>query len=318
MKIASRCVCCGGADLARRPAVLMPFVAFRAFGWEPAAVTPDWGLRDLAPGHAHSVCATLQCRACGLLFLDMRLDGDEMAALYADYRGEAYRAARERFEPGYSARNAILNAGSTYIPAVEAFLQPHLGPAPRVLDWGGDTGLNTPFRGRAALHHVLDISDKPVVPGAARVAGTELIPGAYDLVVSAQVLEHVSEPAALVAEMGAVLGPDALLYLEMPHEDGVRLEPDPARRLDAKRHWHEHVNFFTEAALDAMLARAGLESVARLSHPISAGGKESHVFSLIARRAGSVQQIASAGQVASARQAASAGQAAAALDEAAG
>ena len=306
MKVASRCVCCGGADLARRPAVLMPFVAYRAFGWEPVAVTADWGLRDLPPGHAHSVCATLQCRACGLLFLDMRLDGNEMAALYADYRGEAYRAARERFEPGYSDRNAILNAGSGYIPAVEAFLAPYLGPAPRVLDWGGDTGLNTPFRGRAALHHVLDISDKPVVPGAARVSGAGLDPGGYDLVVSAQVLEHVSEPAALVAEMAAVLGEGTLLYLEVPHEDGVRLEPDPARRLDAKRHWHEHVNFFTEAALDAMLARAGLESVARLSHPVSAGGKASHVFSLIARRAASTRKVASTRQVVSA------------LDEAAG
>ena len=50
MKIATRCVCCDGQALSATPAVLMPFLAYRIFGWEPVAVTPEWGLRDLAPG----------------------------------------------------------------------------------------------------------------------------------------------------------------------------------------------------------------------------------------------------------------------------
>ena len=284
MRIATRCPCCEGTDLARGPAVLMPFVAYRVFGWEPVAVTPDWGLRDLPPGHAHSVCATLMCRGCHLLFLDMRFDDSEMAALYVGYRGPAYTAARARFEPDYEARNAIIEAGSGYIPAVEALIAPHLGDAPlRVLDWGGDTGLNTPFRGRAAVHDVLDISNKPAVPGARRVTPDEVRAGAYDLVVSSNVLEHVPEPGALLAEMAAALGPGTVLYLEVPHEEVVRCEPDPAARPARKRHWHEHVNFFTEAALDAMLARAGLSAVARTSHPVSAAGRAAHVFSIVAR-----------------------------------
>lgn len=285
MRIARHCPCCGGEDLARSPAVLMPFIAARVFGWESVEVTPDWGLRDLAPGRAHSLCTTLACRACGLLFLDMRFDEAEMAALYADYRGPAYTALRERFEAGYGRRNAILNAGSPYIEAIERFLTPHLNSPPAVLDWGGDTGINTPFRGRARLHHVLDISEKPVVEGAMRLGPEDVAPGAYDLIVSSNVLEHVPDPLGLVRTMAAAMGPDTILYLEVPHEDVVRLIPDPAARPGAKRHWHEHINFFTPEALDALLAGAGLACIERISHPVSAGGKDSHVFSLVARRA---------------------------------
>jgi SAM-dependent methyltransferase len=214
----------------------------------------------------------------------MRFDAAEMDALYDDYRGPAYEAARARFEPGYRERNRLLSAGSGYIPAIETFLAPHLAPSPRVLDWGGDTGVNTPFRGRAGAHHVYDISNKPTVPGAERVD----LPGdgaePYDLIVSANVLEHVSAPGDLVRAMAAAMGPETRLYVEVPHEDVVRLVPEPAARGPRKRHWHEHVNFFTAEALDRMLEAAGLVCLDRISQPVTAGGKESHVFSLVARR----------------------------------
>jgi SAM-dependent methyltransferase len=284
MKIAKACACCGTDRLKRSPAILMPFLACRVFGWESVEITPDWNMRDLAPGRAHALCNTLACEDCGLLFLDMRFDDEEMAALYADYRGPAYADTRARFEPGYERRNDILNGGSAYIPAIEAMLAPHVGTAPRVLDWGGDTGLNTPFRGKAALHHVHDISNKPVVDGAEIVDRGRALGERYDLVVSSNVLEHVPEPAAHLAEITAAMGPDTILYLEVPHEDVIRLVPDRADRPARKRHWHEHVNFFTEEALGAMLDRAGLSPLARVSHPVSAGGKASHVFSVIARR----------------------------------
>lgn len=284
MKIAGSCVCCGADKLQRTPAVLMPFLAFRIFGWESTEITPEWNMRDLPVGRAQALCNTLGCEDCGVLFLDMRFDREELGALYSDYRGPGYDAARSRFEPDYGRRNQILNRGSNYIASIEELLAPYVGETPRVLDWGGDTGLNTPFRGRASTHHVYDISNKAAVDGAEIVDRDEACRGTYDLVVSSNVLEHVPAPREHLQEIASALKPDTIFYLEVPHEDVIRLVSERRERQAQKRHWHEHINFFTHESLDALLAGAGLEQLSRISHPVEAGGKVSEVFSIVAKR----------------------------------
>ncbi len=284
MKIATRCVCCDGARLARSAAVLAPFVAWRVFGWEPAEIGPDWGLRDIRQGTAYNVCATLECADCGLLFLDMRFDEAELASLYAGYRGADYTTAREHFEPGYAARNRLYEAGSAYVPQVEQFLAPHLPARPRVLDYGGDTGLNTPFRGGATLHHIYEISGLPVVDGATAVTRAAALAGTYDLVVSMQVLEHVASPLGLLRDMAECMTRDTLIYLEVPREELIQNATPGVPNASRKRHWHEHINFFTEPSLDALLAGAGLAKVASLSLPVFVAGRNSVVQGVLARR----------------------------------
>lgn len=274
-RIATQCICCGRPAPERQSAVLMPFVAQRALGWEPCEITADWGLRDLPLGHAHALCISLHCTGCGMLFLDMRFDDAEMARLYSDYRGPAYEALRERFEPGYAARNRALLAGDRHIPQVEAFLRPHLPARPAVLDWGGDTGRNTPLRHGAALHHVLDISGRPLVEGAIAVTTPQ---GPYDLIVLAHVLEHVPEPAALIDEIRAVMDAATHLYVEVPFEALMRAaEGDPAawRR---KRHWHEHINFFSAAGLRQLLQACGLSVKAEARLALDDQGAEALAF----------------------------------------
>jgi hypothetical protein len=41
-RIATQCVCCGSENLKSSPAVLMPFVAHRTFGWKPAVIDKSW------------------------------------------------------------------------------------------------------------------------------------------------------------------------------------------------------------------------------------------------------------------------------------
>ncbi|MFK5599360.1 class I SAM-dependent methyltransferase [Methylobacterium sp. HMF5984] len=283
MKIAKSCVCCDGTALRRVPAVLMPFLAHRIFGWDSVEIMPDWAMRDLTLGRAYSVCNTLACEGCGLLFLDMRFDDAEMAALYADYRGPAYRAQRERFEPGYGARNDILLSGNAYGPTIEAFLAPFVGASPRVLDWGGDTGVNTPSRGKASAHHIYDISDRPVVAGAERVSSDRARNGEYDLVVSSHVLEHVPFPLDQLQQIVDAMTPKSVFYLEIPHEDIVRDIAELPQRAAAKRHWHEHINFFSVSSVEAMFRRVGLTALKQESHPLRAGGKDFHGLSIVAR-----------------------------------
>ena len=284
MKVAKRCVACESTKLRSSPAVLMPFVAHRIFGWTPVAIDPSWGIRDLPVGTACSVCKSLLCDECGLLFLDMQFDDDEMAALYFDYRGAKYCQQRERFEPGYSARNKQLLDGSKYIAAIEAFLQPHMvARSPRVLDWGGDTGINTPFRATAARHDILDISSRPLIDGARAVTGGDVEENYYDLIVYSNVLEHMPYPRQSLSEVVSAMRPNTLLYLEVPYEDVMRFAPTADARLKSKHHWHEHINFFTEQSLRAIVAEAGLKAVDRDSHLVTVGGKQGYVYSIVAR-----------------------------------
>jgi len=263
MRLAKRCVACDGDRLGHVPAVLMPFVADRIFGWRPTEISPEWGLRDIPAGMACSICKTMMCEDCGMLFLDMRFDDEEMAALYADYRGEAYTRERDRFESGYAARNAIMLEGSAYIGQIEAILEPYLGARPRVLDWGADTGVNTPFRSRAMQHDVYDISNRPMVEGARSVDLDTVKASVYDLIVSSHVLEHVPYPRESLREIANAMRQETILYVEVPHEEVVRLSENPAQRLDRKRHWHEHINFFTPSALDAVFEDVGLSIIER-------------------------------------------------------
>lgn len=283
-RVASHCICCHSANLNRSPAILMPFVASRVFGWEPVEITPEWGLRDIRPGHAYSVCNSVQCADCGVLFLDIRFNDAEMSALYRGYRNEAYTALRDRFEPGYRERNQIYVDGSFYIPQIEAFLEPHVTPAPRVLDWGGDTGLNTPFRTRSALLHVYDISDKDVVEGAVRVDKSIVAGTDYDLIVFSNVLEHVPFPIDTLAEIATEMGPQTLLYIEIPHEDLMRLSPGSTELHRQRKHWHEHINFFSEASLEPLLNASGLTPVEIRKLEVTAGGRQAHTFSIVCKR----------------------------------
>jgi SAM-dependent methyltransferase len=284
-RIASRCVCCGSADLTRAGAVLMPFVAYRAFGWTPVEITPDWGLRTLQSGMAYPLCNSLQCQACGLVFLDIRFDATEMAALYRGYRGADYTAQRERFEPGYAALNAAIIDHVPDTSQAETFLRPHVGPRPRVLDWGGDTGDNTPFLKTALAVDIFDISDQPVIEGARRVSHDELRGAAYDLVVLSHVLEHVADPIEVVRDAAAMLGPGATLYVEVPYEGLIAADPDSRDLAVRKKYWHEHINFFTEDAMRALLARCGLEVVELETRAMTSLANLTQVLAVACRKA---------------------------------
>jgi SAM-dependent methyltransferase len=258
-RIATRCVCCETSKLNSSPAILMPFVAHRALGWEPVEITPEWGLKTIQSGMAYSVCRSLECVECGHLFLDIRFDDYEMARLYGGYREEAYTELRERYEPGYKARNEELNAGAGYLHEVEVFLSRHVAMPTGILDWGGDTGKNTPFKSRASHLHIYDISEKEeLLEGAMKLGRSEASKHEYGLVVCSNVLEHVPYPRDVVLEMKAMMKPGTVLYIEVPQETLVHGNPEGASLCTRKKHWHEHVNFFTESSLKALVEGCGL------------------------------------------------------------
>lgn len=259
MEIARRCIYCDHDAPESSPAILMPFVAQRALGYAPVEITRDWGLRDVPAGQCQARCNTLHCPRCGGVFMDLRFGEPEMAALYADYRGPAYTTLREYYEPGYRERNEVLGRLS-HSAAVERFLHGKLPERPRILDWGGDNGRNPPFRTGAGCCHIVEISGKATLPGTQALTPTEALAGDYDLVVLSHVLEHLPEPFSLLEVITPLLRRGAHLYLEVPYEKlmGELTRAYAGPLWQSKRHWHEHINFFSRAALEALTARAGL------------------------------------------------------------
>jgi hypothetical protein len=280
---ASYCICCLGERLSRYPAVLMPFIAKRIFNHDPVEITHAWGLRDLRPGMAYSICSTLECKDCGVMFLDYRFSEYEQSLLYRDYRGEEYNALRIRFEPGYAATSEQYKGRAAYLDAVEGFLSSYLPAQPRVLDWGGGSGINSPFRFSAGTLHVFDISGVAPCPQATAVTLADCCNYPYDLISCAQVLEHVPYPVDFVRQILTALRPSTLLYLEVPLEGLFREDLAGLSRGEHKRYWHEHINFFSPASFKALALTCGLEIVAAQSLPISLGWREAEIQMLLCR-----------------------------------
>ncbi|MBF8254936.1 MAG: hypothetical protein HW373_1631, partial [Deltaproteobacteria bacterium] len=138
--------------------------------------------------------------------------------------------------------------------SVETFLCRYVIPPLNILDWGGDTGLNTPFGSQSKLFHIYDISKKPAIEGALRVDKDTIQITHYDLIVLSHVLEHLPYPAKTIMEIRSVMKKDTV---------------------------HEHINFFTRESLNSLLECCGLEAIDVQSIEAAAGDvKNWHVFAI--------------------------------------
>jgi SAM-dependent methyltransferase len=106
----------------------------------------------------------------------------------------------------------------------------------------------------------VEVFDGARVPAADR---------AYDLAVVSHVLEHVPEPAALLAEAARVA---PWVLVEVPLERN-RSAARPAKRAAAAR--IGHIQFFDRAAVRGLCRGAGLDIRAELADPL---GREHHAF----------------------------------------
>ena len=254
------CVCCESRDLEWSPAIWMPFVSHMAMNLAPLDIDKSLGLATIPDGTGYALCKSLMCRDCGHLFVDYRFSDSEMGQLYSDYRGTVYTELRDKYEPGYAERNAKIAEGISFLDEVESFLEefvPESGIA--VLDWGGDTGINTPFKERRSLLHIYDPSAKEA--GRDDAVSFSEIPEervSYDLIVLSEVLEHIPFPADTLTAIQPFMSAQTTLYVEVPLE---KLQEDrsgpPYSGAARKKHWHEHINFYTPRSMTLLLERCG-------------------------------------------------------------
>jgi hypothetical protein len=270
---ASQCVICDSEIRRLKRALVAPFLARRIWDRSPFCV-------DL-----------VQCKACGFLFYNPRLDAAEEGRLYAGYRSEEYQRMRYASEPWYTVSfNAdlvspgVLEARRRILAAT---LRRPVGERRigRVLDYGGDRGdLVRGLIGGAAAF-VYDISGVPAVDGVTPTSDPAACQA--DLVINSNVLEHVGFPRRLVGEILKAAPAGGMIFLEVPCESpfqpsrilgrvaqiGIMSLTRPALARSVARPaalymMHEHINYFTGQALTTLMRSCGCAVIAAGSYRI--------------------------------------------------
>jgi SAM-dependent methyltransferase len=173
------------------------------------------------------------------------------------------------------------------------------------VDFGGDEGQFFP-ESAVGRKIVVDVSGKPLLAGVELHEDFESVGAHPDLVMICHVLEHLNNPLTLLGEVHQVIDPQGVLYVEVPL-DTPRLHSWHAR--DAYQ-WYlvhvgrtrwplvasdfasgvarqiglriprlgvvkqsEHINYFTDRSLKALLTKAGFSVLAYGAEPkASVGG----------------------------------------------
>lgn len=277
MKRSSRiCICCFARDLDIQSTLVSPFLAERAWAGEP------------------ELCLLVNCKSCGFRFFDRGLSDDEASSYYSGYRGEDYFLARHRHEPFYT--RSVHNETQVWLSSAarRIALRNSLAAAGLIrnrfsaLDWGGGSGILLRDI-QASRKAVFDLNPSDWASGMEIIKSKEDLRREWDVVVCAQVLEHLSSPVDALASMRALLRPNGLIYLEVPDQYwcagwqplwGRRAwlqflcrHPKPLLIADTISTacrvklrclppygfipMREHINFFTLAALKELLASNG-------------------------------------------------------------
>ena len=212
----------------------------------------------------------------------------KMKNLYSNYRNEEYVNLRDHYEPGYKEKNSSLKQGYNYVPEIEKFISCHLDTTRdfNVLDWGGDTGKNTPFYDTCEDLYIFDISNKTSGGRVKNLNSDQVCQYEYNLIVCSNVLEHIPYPLQTLQNLSEAMGNETILYVELPYEKIVRNFEEGEEFNDtigSKRHWHEHINFFTTKSVKSLMTAAHLEILEIKKLKIS-GETTSHVFQVACKR----------------------------------
>jgi predicted SAM-dependent methyltransferase len=260
MKTSNICNCCDSSNISKSPGILMPFMAKMIFDYDVYNLNDDWKLYGFENSKIYFPCKSVQCQECGFLFSDIRFDDEELENLYCFYREKKYLEIRESFEPEYLSKNDYIEKNMNFVDKVELFLD-FVENKSNVLDWGGDQGKNTPFRDLSQKIFIYDLSNKELSDKCKKINYSELKDNDYNIIVCSHVLEHVSYPKNLLNDIKNFMNEDTILYIEVPCEKLVYDNPDSFQLHENKKHWHEHINFFTYLSLHKLFESCGLSIV---------------------------------------------------------
>jgi len=192
--------------------------------------------------------AVYQCTACGFRQCS---DFSDVLSFYQAMNDPGYEASRA---PRALQAERLLRTVSQY------------RPDGRLLDIGAGSGIMVEVANRLGYcAEGIEPSEWMVQAATARglkvhqgVLPKEETAGPYDMVTLVDVIEHVSDPVALLAEARAVMAPGGVGLVITPDVSSI------AARAMGRRWWHyrmAHIGYFDRDTLVAALKRAGLEPI---------------------------------------------------------
>ncbi len=187
-------------------------------------------------------------------------------------------------------------------------------PGPRLLDIGFGRGhILRLARAYGFEAYGIDSSEKSVhqlepefgMRVHAASLGVDRIPwDSFDAIVMSHVIEHLTDPAAILADIALRLRPGGLLYVAVPDMESVQF------RLFGK-HWDVisplvHYQYFNESSLSRLLTDCGFEALERIKFPAlpreltpkwmqllrKLGGDESGELAMVAQKPGGPGAVA--------------------------
>lgn len=236
---------------------------------EPLAVGEDFEYRT-----SPDTFLAVQCRRCGLVYLDKRPADVEASRIYPDTY-HAFEFSAERFGLVYRVRRRL--EARRLVRAARG-----LPRDARILDVGcGDgfhLGLLRDF-GRPGWH-LEGVDPDPRATTRARDNGLDVHDGTvesvdleestFDLVLLIQTIEHVADPGAVLRRIGEVLRPGGRLLVVTDNTGS------PDFSVFKRRHWGgyhfpRHWHLFNEHALRLLAEECGLEveKVATIVSPVN-------------------------------------------------
>lgn len=209
-----------------------------------------------------------RCRSCGVEQTAPRLDTAELIATY-----ERYYNFRSGDEANYARRRSAAVRSGLYrwwlrLDGDISFVL-EAGRGRRLLDVGSNEGRNLALFAQSGFR-AEGVEPNPAAWEASRRAGLVVHQGGlgdlspedpFDVVVMSNVLEHVHDPADVLAQARARLRPGGEIWISCPNASGW-----PRRRFGSSWiNWHPpfHLVHFTEPALVALLERQGFEVIQR-------------------------------------------------------
>ena len=229
------------------------------------------------------------CEECGLVFVNPLPPADALAAMYGP-QGEWGLA---RTDEHSATETGAAPAGSGTWPrlfdAIRDDLDVTRPPAgARVLDFGCGRGKFLDVLKRCAWE---TFGIEPAMDAAfSRHQRLTTVPAqpTFDLVIAHHVLEHVTNPLALLRQFAAAARPGGHLFVAVPRLDTLPMHRDYRYVLS-----RVHVTAYTSACMDGLLRRAGWQPVHTPPTEvlISGGRRTSARLRMVARRSDADDRI---------------------------